>query len=760
MAKDYTNEKYTFPSDNIDPEEKKKAPYSLAWAKAAYSLYQNGGIGSGLGSGSSKGAGSGNSLSNGIALLRLYSQGLQPASIYIDKVCAKDKMGKRKSYVDLNFKPISIIPKFKNIIIGKFMQMHHEIEANAVDENSGAERRSMRYSLWAKSQMQSRLKPYQELVESGMNPAEAQQIIPKTIDELDMLESVGSFKLKWESGMEKLLKDSADISDWESIKHKLYEDIFDLGTAATRDYTDLATGKAMTRYVDQAKLVRRFSIDRKFGNIDYAGEVLDLSPNQIRTQAGSDLPDEIIEQIIKDNSDKNSSSFNNIGVGNFYEKYGNNNISVLDLTWVTNDTLKQETVTSDNGDVYVNNVGYNFEKRSDNQEILEGKIQMVYRCKWVVGTDYVYGFGEEEDIIRPTPKTVKLPFNIYRVSYKSILESMIPFEDSINLAWLRYQNTIAKAPPPGMAVDIAVLKNVTDGKNKLTPLDVLEIRRQTGDLLFSSTTQHNQILSPNSSRPVFDLPGGADGFLQSQERTISFNINMIRDVTGVNEIVDATAPAPNTLVGTAEMAQQGTNNTLYPLYLGYKSLYEGTASNLSYRIQNIIRHKDYKPYNNVIGSALLNMFKQGSPIAESSYGIKLSLKPQDQEKQALLAQAGLAFQQGILNFSDIMFLQQEVTHGSIKHARMYIMWKEDKYKEEEQAKVQANTEAQSAAIMEQQENAKSGRMEEAEFNSGLTKGEIAFRAESDAREYGEKNIYKKEEDDNKSKNKVIENLTK
>ena len=235
---------------------------------------------------------------------------------------------------------------------------------------------------------------------------------------------------------------------------------------------------------------------------------------------------------------------------------------------------------------------------------------------------------------------------------------------------------------------------------------------------------------------------------------------MIRDITGINEMMDATAPPPNTLVGTAQIAQQGTNNTLHTLYNAYKSVYVGTASNLSYRIQNIIRHKDYKPYENVIGTSLLEIFKQGSPMAAASFGIKIALKPQDQEKQDLLAQAGLAFQQQILKYSDIMFLQQEVQHGSIKYARMYIMWKEGQYMEEEQAKIQANTEAQSQAIMEQQENAKAGRMEEAEHQSGLNVEEIQARSEIDTIEYAEKNKYKKEEDDNKSKNKVVENLTK
>lgn len=750
MAKNYSlDNKYTFPSDNIDPALKKKSEYSLKWAKAAYALHQR------------DEGGARSTRNSEIALLRLYAQGRQPVEKYLDILCPKDKHQKRKSYMDLSTDPISIIPKFRSIVIGKFMQMHHDIEANAIDEKSGNERRSLRYDLWAKAQLQAKLEPFQSLINAGVDPMEAKQIIPKTIEELDMLESVGSFKLRWETGMEKLLKDSFYISDWEDIKYKLYEDIFDLATVATRDYTDRATGKAMTRYVDQEQIVRRYSRDRKYRNIDYAGEIQKLSANQIRTAAGESLPEDVIEQIITENNQRTNYDFSyDNGSEGFYEKHGNTTVAVLDLTWKTNDTIKQEKIKAKNGDTYFNNVGYNFEKRNDNQEILEGKMQMVYSCKWIVGTDYVYDYGVEEDIIRPTPKTVKLPFNIYRVSDKSMLEMVIPNEDNLNLAWMRFQNGIAKSAPPGVAVDISALKNVTDGKNKLKPLDVLQIRRETGDLLFSATTHHNQVINPNAGRPIFDIPGGAGSYLEEQMNIINFNINMVRDITGINEMMDATAPPPNTLVGTAEIAQQGTNNTLHTLYSAYKSIYEGTASNLSYRIQNIIRHKDYKPYERVIGTALLNVFRKGSPIAAASFGIKIQLKAQDKEKQELMMYAKDAFAQRILKYSDLMFLQREVQHGSIKYARMYIMWKENQYYEEEEAKTAANTQQQSQAIMEQQENALEGRMNEITHQTDENIREREAASEIEAGEYAEKNEYKKEEDNNKSRNKIIENITK
>lgn len=749
-GQNYQDNKYSFPRDDINPALKAQAPYSLSFAQAAYGLHlkdQNG---------------SRNARNDEIALLRLYAQGRQPVEKYLDLLCPKDKHGKRKTYMDISSDPISIIPKFKSIVKGKFMQMHHEIGADALDEKSGGERRAKRHRLWAKSQLQARLEPAQALMEAGATPEQAQEIIPKTIEELNMMETAGSFKLLWETGMELLLKDSFNISDWDTdTKDRLYDDIFNLASIATRDYTDKASGKAMCRYVDQEKVIKRFSREKRSRNIDYAGEIISISPNTLRIESGETLSQETIDQIIEETNQRTAYDYTyENGIEGFYERHGNMTINVLDLTWKTLDIIKQEKVKGKDGETYFNNVDYNFEKRNDAQEILEGKMQMVYSCKWVIGTDHVYDYGIEEDIIRPTPKTVRLPFNFYKLAEKSMLELAIPFEDGVNLAWARLQNGVAKSAPPGIAVDISALKNVTNGINKLKPLEVLQIRRETGDLLFSATTHHSQVINPNASKPIFDLPGGAGGYLKEQMELIAFNIGMIRDVTAINELMDASTPNPNIGLGTAEIAAEGTNNSLYVLYNAYKAVKEGTAENLSYRIQNIIRYKDYTPYENVIGSGLLEMFKQGSPISSSHFGIKLTLKPQEKERQALMQTAGMAFQNGILKYSDMMFLQQEVMNGSLKYARMYIMRKEEEYREKQEAATQANTEAQSQEIMKQQENALEGRKEEVTHQTNEDIRERVASSEIELDEYGEKNYYKKEEDDNKSKNKVVENLTK
>ena len=741
---DYSTDKYPFPPDEIDPEVKKQSAYCIAYAKAAYGdNYRT----------------TGGYRGRDMYMLRLYAQGRQPIEKYLDLLCPKDKHGKRKTFVDISSDVISVIPKFRSIVIGKFLQMDHEIEANAVDENSGLEKRNKRYKLWAKSQIQKRLQPFQDLLQVGVPPEQAQEIIPQSIEELDMLESTGSFKLKWEIGIEKLIKDSFNISNWNDIKYRAYEDIFDFAMLATRDYTDIATGKAMCRYVDIDRLVVRYSNHKKFDNIDYAGEILSLTPNEIKTAASNELSEEVINQVIKENMD--SSKYDNYtdGVNSFYEKYGNQGIRVMDITWKTIDTVKQEKRVDSRGEAHYNKVKYNHKKKR-NREILIGKKQMVYRAKWIVGTDYVYDYGIEEDVLRPTKKTVKLPFNIYKISDKSMLEMIIPNEDNLNLAWLKFQNTLAKAAPPGMAVDISSLKNVTNGKNKLTPLEVLQIRRETGDLLFSATTSHNQVLNPNAGRPVYELPGGGGAMLEEQMSIIRFNIDMIRQLTGINELMDASAPAPNTLVGTAELAAQGTNNTLYILYNAYKTVKEETANNLCYRIQNIIRYQDYMPYESVIGESLVNIFKAGSPIASSTIGIKLTLKPQQAEKRSLLDKANFAFQQGILKYSDIMFLENEIENGSIKYARMYIMYKEGQYMEQEAAKNALNVQQQSQAIMEQQENALEGRLTEQDNLSKNNREETSIKGQADALEYRAKGEIKQEEEDNKSQNKIKENLLK
>lgn len=745
----YNDTNRQFPSDDISPDLKKQAKYCLDWTRAAYYTHKKnqGGIT--------------NTKERDIPTLRLYAQGRQSMDKYLDILSPKNKASqKRKTYMDLSLDPISVIPKFRSIVIGKFLQYHHDIEANAVDENSSDAKRKMRYNLWAKAELKRMLEPYQTMMQAGIEDVNPTEILPKTIDELNMLESVGSFKLVWETGMELLLKDSFNSSDWENIKYRVYEDLFDIGTAATRDFTNQSNMKAETRYVDVARLIMPYSKEHKKTNIDYAGEILDVTFNQIRTEAGNDIPDKDIERIIENRGQ--SDTYNFTTTTDFYNTQGNSTVRVLDMTWKTIDIIKQEKRTDSRGEDHYNNVSFDYNKKitPGKRELLIGKMQMVYKCKWIIGTDYVYDFGVEEDILRPTPKTVRLPFNIYTISEKSMLELIIPHEDNLNLAWLKFQNTLAKSAPPGIAVDISALKNVTNGVNNLTPLEVLQIRRETGDLLFSATTHHNQVLNPNAGKPIFDLLGGAGSMLQEQMKIIDFNITMIRQLTGINEMMDASAPAPNTLVGTAQIAEQGTNNTLYLFYNAYKNLKEGSASNLSYRIQYIIQYVDYNIYVPIIGMAMTNVFRQGSPIAESSYGITLKLKPQDAEKARMMQRVEIAFAQKLIGFSDSMYLENIIENGSLKQARIFLSYKEQQVRDQEAKASQANVQAQSQAIMEQQKNSIEGNKSLDDNKSKNKINELAAKAEMDAREYKQRTADLKEQDDNRSKNKVTEDLMK
>ncbi len=746
----FTEQEYRLPSDDIDPALKNQSDYCLKWAKGVYQLHvkDQGGIRY--------------TKLQDIDLNRQYAEGRQPVEKYLDILCPKNAKGERKSYLDISTDILSIIPKFRSIVIGKFIQMEHDITANAVDENSGTERQNMKYRLWAKSKVQELLKPIDEIMKISDDPNDVKEILPRTVEELEMLQSIGAFKLKWEAGMEKLLKDAFYISKWDDTKVKLYEDIFDLGICATRDYTDKVTGKAKARYVDIKRLIVRHSNDHHYTNIDYAGEILDLTPNQIRVDAGEDIPAEQLNEIIRMYNDSNHLDFAfNESINELYEQHGNLDVKVLDLTWKTIDTIKGEWKTDSRGHRRFYNKPFDYvQKKSNNREVLVGKKQMVYKCKWIVGSNYVYDFGVEEDIIRKDLKTAELPFSIHRVSRKSMLDSIIPLEDNLQLAWLKFQNSLAKAAPGGIAVDVGALKNITNGKNKLEPLQLLEIRRQTGDLLFKSTTHHSQVINPNAGRPIIDLPGGAGSELDEHIKVMDFNIGMIRQITGINELMDATAPAPNTLVGTAEIAQQGTNNTLFNIYNSYRNVKENTASNLSLRIQNIIKYVDYKPYDPVVGNAMANVFKQGSQVAHSSYGIKLQLRPQEADRRSLLEKATFAFQQEKLSMSDYMYLEQEVKYGSIKMARIYMMYREDLYNQQKQAEAQANVEAQSQAIQQQQQQAAQMRMEENAQLSQNNINEMAARKDLDVEEYGAKHEMKKDQDNNQSENKVKENLFK
>lgn len=703
--KEYKNGKpKAFPS----PSRKKDDKFYLEYANAIYSEYvkDRGGIPY--------------SRRFDFVLNRLYGAGNQPTTKYMDILCplpqGKISDTDREGWMNISWDIISVIPKFKRIFVGMFEKIEHDVTCTAVNDQALAEKEDYKWNLWTESQMQ-------EFYKSLNLPIDATpEWMPSTMQELEMF--MGEcFKLGTEMAMEMGIDYSFYLSKWPEIKKKMLEDAFDLGVFACQDYVDPIDNKVKVKYLDPIRLIVRYSREKDFSNIDTWGYIEEMTISQLRQRSG--LTEEQLYQIAgsyKDYCDNYTNfgwedyyNFSNLSSQNNPElPYDNYRVNVMFFEFITSESKVYKIVKGQDGSrkTFEKKSDYNPQDNNPDREVERHKYQVTMSGQWIIGTDYTFECGKSYMQPRENKKHPKLSLNIYKYADKSMCASIIPNADSFQIGWLKLQNAKAMASPAGLSIEAGMLENITiggdDGK-KFSPLEILTIRRSTGDLIYKATTHFSELLPGARPKPVEELKGGIGEQLNEFITTMDYDLKMIRDLTGINEAIDASSPQERVSVGGTEMAAEAANNSLQPIYSGYVSVKESAAKKITTRYQTMAADGSIKGYIPSLGKNIVKNFEITSAVSHEDYAIKIRVRPTGELKQAIRASAleavKLGKKMGGITHSDYLYIEDKIQDGNLKYAWMFLEYKERKY-QQEMERMQANNSAQNSQIAQAQEETK------------------------------------------------------
>ena len=661
----YQSGTFPFPEDEI-PVSEKNADWGRRWCEAIYAAYV------------SDRCAVPYSQIDELYELRDYGAGRQDIEKYQKILLDENEKGDGyEGWMNINWDVLSVMPKFKNIVRGIFEEQDHDIVATAVDPLSFEQRQIIKISKWFKK----KYKPLIDAVNSFAGYQPEPEWLPNSMEELLLYEKGGGFKLSQEKNIEEAIHYSFYLSDWKEIKRKMLDDFMDIGMAAVKDYTDQYTRKAKMRYVDPLKLIMQYSRHSDHRNSEFAGELIKVSISEIRknTNLSEDTLRGLAQYYNGRGGNPNLSSWdeNDLRFGSGW-KYDNFQIDVMDAEWVSINDKKLMRRKTKYGELVYDQEDdkiYDSEKRKTELK----RYKTIYRAKWIIGTNYVYDFGLQYDIPRPGKKEVELSFKFFKLPGRSLVDLAVPNLDQLCLTNYKLQNAIAMAPPSGVAVEYTSLNNMKLGGNKLEPLDILAIRRGQGDLIYKLTTIGGRPNVPGGMRPVQELEGGIGRQLDEYIRLFELHINFIRDLTGINQIADASTPDPNQSVGGSQLAVAATNKALKPIYAGYIALKEKVAKTTSLRIQMLVRHdkKAYEGYIPVVGQQAVRLFRAGEDIVECDYAIMIVARPTAQRKQIILEaakQAMIPDREGYVGIEvqDFMLIERMVEEGNLKFAEMYL----------------------------------------------------------------------------------------
>ena len=491
--------------------------------------------------------------------LRLYARGEQPIQKYKDELSINGDL----SYLNLDWKPVPIISKFVDILVNGIAERAFDIKAYSQDPYGVSKRTAYMESIIRDMQTKE-LNEYAQ-AEFGINLFENQpELLPDSQEELEIHMQL-SYKQAVEVAEEQAIQTLLDGNNYDLTKKRIIYDLSVIGIGAVKNRFSKSEG-VVVDYVDPANLVYSYTESPYFDDIYYCGEVKSIPLNELKKQFPN-LTQEDMESISKQGFQNNG--FYDRSIRN-YDQSDSNTVQVLYFNFKTymNEVYKvKETATGatkilvrdDQFDPPVEMLEEQFGKMSRSLEVL-------YEGVLVLGTDYLLKWEIAKNMMRPKSDQTKVLMNysivaprMYKGKIESIVSRITGFADMIQLTHLKLQQVMSRLVPDGVYLDADGLAEIDLGNGtNYNPQEALNMFFQTGSVIGRSMTQEGD-MNPGKV-PIQEIASGSGGQkLQSLISTYNYYLQMIRDVTGLNEARDGSTPDSRALVGIQKMAAANSN---------------------------------------------------------------------------------------------------------------------------------------------------------------------------------------------------------
>ena len=307
-----------------------------------------------------------------------------------------------------------------------------------------------------------------------------------------------------------------------------------------------------------------------------------------------------------------------------------------------------------------------------------------------------------------------------------MVERMIPFADQIQIAHLKMQQLIGKARPPGIAFELGALENVSKGDGgTFTPLEIQEIFDQTGNLYYRMQDDMGQ---PTQMRPIQELPNGVGRDMASLIQIYQYNLQMIRDVTGLNEVRDGSLPDKDALVGAQKLALMASNNATRHINNGYFNILKRVCENIVYRIQDT---SQYNPefanaYFSALGDGVKTAVEILGDVHIHDFGVFVEVAPSEEEKMKLEQTIQIALQKNEIRIEDVLMIRQI---KNIKLASQLMTLRRKKYLEEQAQQAERNAQMNAKVQQESLMMAQQAKQQELQMQAEIEMQKIQAKSQ-------------------------------
>jgi hypothetical protein len=665
--------------------------------------------------------------------LRLYARGEQSIAKYKNELAVDGDL----SYLNLDWTPVPILPKFVDIVVNGMSERMFKVKAYAQDAISQSKR--SQYQSMIEGQMAA--KPILESIQRQtgvdtfvMPPEE----LPTSDEELQLYMQL-NYKPAIEIAEEEAINTILDENHYDDIRRRLDYDLTVLGISVAKHEFLPGTGVKLS-YVDPANVVYSYTEDPQFKDCFYWGEIKTVHITEL-LKIDPSLTKEDLEEISK----SGQSWYDYYNVAQFYD----NDIFYRDTT-----TLMYFNYKSTQKIVYkkknLEGGGSRMIEKDDqfnppdemmeegNFEKIEKTIDIWYDGVMVMATNIILKWQTAENMVRPKsasqfaiPNYVASAPRMYKGVIESLTRRMIPFADLIQITHLKLQQVISRVVPDGVYIDADGLNEVDLGTgNAYNPEDALRLYFQTGSVIGRSYTQegdYNQAKVPITQLTASSGASKAQMLIQN----MNHYLQMIRDVTGLNEARDGSTPDPYALVGVQKLAALNSNTATRHILDSSLYMFRSIAESLTYRVSDILQYADFKEeFVNQIGKYNVSILNDINELYIYDFGIFIEIAPDEEQKAQLEANINMALSKGDINLEDAIDIREI---RNLKLANQLLKMKRiAKQDREEQMQMQQQA-MQSQQALKSQEMAQQLAMQQSQMEiqgkMQLKQAEVAFDIE-------------------------------
>ena len=634
--------------------------------------------------------------------LRRYARGEQSIRKYKDEFKTNGDL----SYINLDWKPVPIIPKFLDIVVNGMSERLFDVDVKAIDALSAKER--------GKEVARLRREMITKQYASQMINATGESGLLMDVDDIpDSIEEMElQMQLNYKQGVEIAEEQAINFvfqdNEYPLLRKRILKDVATIGIASAKTEYNTADG-INTKYCDPAKMVWSYTEDPHFRDCYYWGEIKTVTMSQLRKEFPH-LTDAECKKI-NDVSTKGE-DYPNVYYGSTGRESDNeeNMLQILYFTWKTYNHDVYKKKYKNNGTEVVTKKDDTFPEPADNRagyDRMQTTREVLYEGVMPLNSELIIKWELQKNMMRPKADTTKVmsPYvmvapSMYKGRLESLTQRMTPYADHIQMAHLKLQQAVQKMTPDGVAIDVDALAEIDLGNGtNYNPKEALNMYFQTGSIVVRTKDMAGD---PNRSVvPVTPIQGNnAGNKIEVLVGLYNHYLNLIRDVTGLNEASDGSTPSEYALPGVQKLAAANSNTATRHILEASNYVTKKIAEGVSERISDVLKYSNTRnELIQSIGQFNVANLKDISKLHLYNFGIFINIHPDEEEKQRMENNLNYAIQAGQIDVDDVIDVQsiQNVKLASqLLKLRKRKKAERDQQIQQEQTQVEAQAQAQAA----------------------------------------------------------------